>query len=142
MKKLLVVFLIMMLFGCKAEIEEYNSVTWDEIVDKEFANFDVFAGQGVYFFEQEGELRCVYMKYGSGVAVIGIVYHKVTILVDGTVVLSQIELETPDGTIIQESPVSDAVIMYNDGVIIMNELEFIETQFASYEEFLEWFQTE
>ena len=142
MKKLMVLFLIMTLFGCKAEVEEYNSVVWDEVVDKEYSNFDVFAGQGIYFFEQEGELLCVYMKYGSGVPVVGVVYHKVTIQENGTLLLSQIEIETPDGTIIEESPVSDAVVMYNDGVIIMNELEFIETELSFYEDFLEWIQAE
>ena len=142
MKKLLVLLLLIMLFGCEAEVEEYNSETWDEIVDKEFSNFDVFAGQGVYFFEQEGEKRCVYMKYGSGVYVIGIVYHTVNVLEDGTLVLSQIDLETPDGTVIQESPVSDAVIIYSDGEMTMNELDFIKTESNAYEHFLEFIKTE
>ncbi len=142
MKRLLIVFLVLMLFGCESDLDEYTSDVWDEIVDKEFSNYDVWAGQGVYFLETEDGLRCVYINYGSGVLVVGLVYHKVTILEDGSLVLSQIEIETPDGEVILESPVSDAIIIYKDGILVMNEIEFSQTDFSHYEQFIEGFKKE
>lgn len=83
-KKILILFLFTLIFlsGCSKESEIWNSV-----VNKEFSNLDIWAGSGLYFYEENDTNYCTLMIYGSGVYVGGHYTSEVEFLEDEQMVI-------------------------------------------------------
>lgn len=67
------VVLIMMTFlfsGCIKKVDNtVQNEVWAAVVDQEFRNYDVFAGSGLFFYEDHSFKYCTYKIYGSGVPI-------------------------------------------------------------------------
>lgn len=63
--------LMMVLFsGCIKKVDNTAQLqVWDAVVDQEFRNYDVFAGSGLFFYEDHASKYCTYKIYGSGVPI-------------------------------------------------------------------------
>lgn len=79
-----IVFVVLFVFtlsGCTTTEEdnlEVDDNIWSEINDVEFHNQDVWAGQGIYFFTEDGDRFCRYMDFGSGIPILYSVDYKIT----------------------------------------------------------------
>lgn len=67
---LFVLTVLLLISSCikKTDSSTQNKV-WDSVVNQEFRNYDVFAGSGLYFYEDNSFKYCTYKIYGSGVPV-------------------------------------------------------------------------
>ena len=128
MKRILVVLLIILLSGCTIDIKEYNEY-WNEIEGKEYANYDVWAGHGLYFYIDGNIAMCKYMNYGSGVPVIFEMDSEVTFEDDYMIVQFFDDLDNPrdDGEIV------DIILYYEDGNIIWGEMVFEESNITCHD---------
>ncbi len=70
--KLVVIIVLIMLIGCspKSSDEIIESETWSRIKDIEWSSDNGFAGDGFYFYEEDGKAMCMFMIYGSGLPII------------------------------------------------------------------------
>ena len=88
---ILILVILVVLSGCNEQkINTLESNTWQAIVNKEWSNFDVWAGSGIYFYEEDDIAYCTFMIYGSGVRVAG--HHTSLVLVKNE---GRIEIQLP-----------------------------------------------
>lgn len=134
MKKIFILILLILLAGC-ANQENANDSLWNKIEGKEFSNYDVFAGQGVYFFEEEGTRYCKFMKYGSGVPIFAEYTSEVTFDEDGKMLI-----ELPYALIVgiydDESfweDIDETTFTFGDGNILWGNLTFEETDITCHD---------
>jgi len=88
-KSVLLLCISILLTGClNKEEQAVKDMVWDSIVNQEFSNYDVFAGSGLYFYEEESLKYCTYKIYGSGVPVAFEHTSRVLIKQNGTIQIS------------------------------------------------------
>lgn len=78
---LLILSSVLIFAGCgdSRDKETLDSDIWQKIVNIEWSNFDVWAGEGVYFYERDNQPLCAYMIYGSGLPIVALYESKVEI---------------------------------------------------------------
>ncbi len=132
MKRMLVLLVVIFLSGCSIEInvqevEEY----WDEIEGVEFANFDVFAGHGLYFYTEAGTPYCKYMKYGSGVPVIFEIDSEIEFVEEKMII------KLPENVLGPWDDGNDGYfefeLTYDDGNIVWDDMIFVETDITCHD---------
>lgn len=62
----------------------FYTEAWSMVADKEYANYDSFAGSGLYFHQLSNDAYCTLMIYGSGVQVVTAYTSQLTVGNDGT----------------------------------------------------------
>jgi len=88
-KHILWICISILLTGCLNKEElVVNEKVWESIVNQEFSNYDIFAGSGLYFYEDESLKYCTYKIYGSGVPVAFEHTSRVLIKQNGTIQIS------------------------------------------------------
>lgn len=131
MKQILIILLmltiLLSLMGCnKNTNNQSDKITiWDNIVNKEWSNYDSWAGTGLYFYEEDNNRYCIYMVYGSGVPV---AYHfisdawieedKVKVLLPINIEIGKFNAE-PD-----EKEVEEVIFKFEDNAIKHGDLKF------------------
>lgn len=77
--KLVVIIVLIMLIGCspKSSDEIIESETWSQIKNTEWSSDNGFAGDGFYFYEEDGKAMCMFMIYGSGLPIIFHTYSEI-----------------------------------------------------------------
>ncbi|MDQ2085335.1 DUF4830 domain-containing protein, partial [Herbivorax sp. ANBcel31] len=106
--------------------EKKDLSTWSLIVDKEWSNFDNWAGSGLYFYEEDNIRYCTFKIYGSGVPVIYDYTTEVMIEEEGIISLElpekyfDEEKENSDKTAKMKVEFDDEVIkLTNNGTVIL-----------------------
>ena len=81
MKAILFALLIYAFVGCSNDVEPnvLESDIWNEISNHEWSASYGFAGEGYYFYEENGKAMCMFMIYGSGLPIIHESHSEVTI---------------------------------------------------------------
>ena len=134
MKKLIAAFLIVLLSGCTISIDETDKAVWDEINDVEFHNYDVWAGQGLYFYEDNGDQFCKYMKFGSGVPVLFEFDSEVSFTEEGS-----LSIMLPDAIIAMDYTenasfnLEEVILQYVTGEILWDEMTYIESDIRCFD---------
>ncbi|MBN2851335.1 MAG: hypothetical protein JXQ23_01210 [Clostridia bacterium] len=127
-KMLLMILIIILLFscGCRQKSDVISSEWWNDIVDKEFTNYDIWAGSGLLFYEEDGKPYCDYMVYGSGLPVIFTCTSSVILHTSGTVTI-----ELPEniiiGTISEETPsenMKEVPLIIESDTVILESLAY------------------
>ena len=120
--------LIAILSGCKSisQKDVTEQELWDKVVGREFSNYDSWAGSGFAFHEDdEGNWKCTFMIYGSGVPV---AYHYTSeaTIEDGLMMVelpNDMNQSTSEGNI----EVTAVSISINDGFIMIGDTKFTES---------------
>jgi len=129
--RLFILLIVLALTGCNSisKTDQVNQSIWDKVVDKEYSNYDAWAGTGFNFYEIEGERYCTFLIYGSGVPV---AYHYTTKvrMDDGRVILSLPKKMDATETIIKDNKVevSDVTITVGEGFFMMGDTKFVESE--------------
>ncbi|MBH1939667.1 hypothetical protein I5677_02015 [Mobilitalea sibirica] len=137
---LLLIVLSFLIMGCsKKSIQTIDTSTWKHIVDKEWSNFDSFAGSGFYFYEEDSVGYCVYMIYGSGLPVIYEYTSKVEIKEEGLISIKlpeNILISDSNNNVIDKDKTVVTYLEFNDGVIKYGDMEFknINDSFNRYDD--------
>lgn len=101
------------------DINRSQSEIWASIENREWENFDSFAGTGMYFYEENNKKYCLFMLYGSGVYVAGHHRSEVKLVSDST-----IEIVVPKG-MVEVQATDEELQKYNielmQGRLIINE---------------------
>lgn len=123
-KKILIplLLIVVMLSGCSKKSEMWNSV-----VNKEFSNFDVWAGSGLYFYEENNINYCTFMSYGSGVYVSSHYTCEVE-LIEAEKMVIVLPFDDASQYLGEENSETQGMcqveLNYTNGVIKINEYEF------------------
>lgn len=113
--------------GCIKKVDNtQKDKVWGSVVNQEFSNFDVFAGSGLYFFEDNSFKYCTYKIYGSGVPVAFEHTSRVLIKQNG---IMQIALPKPfeTGYFEEDSSKNEAIyieLSFDDGLIKFGDLVY------------------
>ncbi len=124
MKKILILVLVsvIILGGCSKESEIWNSV-----VNKEFSNLDIWAGNGFYFHEENKTQYCTFMIYGSGVNVAGYYTSEIEFEGENKMIIS-LPYDYTIGFFVDESGDEQGMrrveLVYNIDTIFVNDYEF------------------
>lgn len=118
---LFIMISLYLLTGCgnSRDNETLQSDIWQEIVNKEWRNFDVWAGEGVYFYERDHQPICAHMIYGSGLPIIGL--HESVVEIKDKKIIVEILInddlpETPD--------ILEVYLTYADGELSYDDKIF------------------
>ena len=131
MKRIVFVLMIMVfvltLSGCTNTLVEDDAL-WDVINDVEYHNYDVWAGQGSYFFESEGVKYCKYMDFGSGVAVLFAVDFEI-ISINGDEITLMVPQSIIDHDFSKEASyeLQQVTLQYKAGEILWGEHTYEES---------------
>ncbi|WP_202708831.1 hypothetical protein [Sporosalibacterium faouarense] len=113
-----IIFLLIFLTSCTKSTskEVLNSNVWMDIENKEWSNFDTWAGKGIYFYENDNKPMGVYMIYGSGVP-IAFLHESVVEIID-----NEINIEMPIFNEKQDTyEIINTKLNYEDGKLMMND---------------------
>ena len=118
MKKLLFVLIILIsVTGCCNLNNEID--IWNLIENKEFSNYEKWAGSGIYFYEDGKDYYLNYKIYGSGVPIIYTYTSKIVIKNS-----NEIEVYLPHdiemSAIDNKEEIVKVNLIYKDGAIIFN----------------------
>lgn len=105
------------------------ALTWEKVANKEFSNWDYWAGTGLYFYEAEGEKYCVYMIYGSGVPV-AYHYESKAVITKGNIIISlPTNMEVSDlNEDNSNNKVKEINLIIEDDLVKMGETKFVRSE--------------
>ena len=133
----IMIFAIILLFGCTNNNDNINDELWNSIVDTEFSAGN-FMGESIYFYENNSVKYCDFWMSGSGVP--AIFFHTSIVEFDDN---GNIIMETPS-IMSGETDFNDAQsfervrVEYIDGIIYLNEVDYEDLDFSSRERVLDW----
>ena len=112
--------IVFMLTGCQTKMN-----LWEEVVNKEWSNFDIWAGHGLYFHEDNGIKYCTFMVYGSGVPVANYYEAKIeeitnetlTIILPSEIIISKEKQKN-------ENALEELNLTYIGGAIYLKDFKF------------------
>jgi len=139
----LTLFAFVLLSGCNPSTS--NEEVWDDIFDNEYANFDVWAGSGLYFYEEGNNKYCAFMIYGSGVPVAGLYISSVVIDKDGLIVIELPAVYSTGYTDNENQDDFDLVeveILFTEEGLLLGERLFEETTLPEHVHILDDLYTE
>lgn len=126
-KVLVLCILLLILAGCKNKSSSpIKTETWNHIVNKEWSNLDIWAGSGMYFYEDEDDAYCTFMIYGSGVRVAGHYTSKVVKNSDNEIMI-QLPTRYSKGhlsDVEDEEKLVEVILSINENAILLDDLEF------------------
>lgn len=83
MIRIVPLLLLIVLTGCTPKSSPIiETETWSRINGIEWSSQNGFAGDGFYFYEENGKAMCIYMIYGSGLPIIHESYSEVLSIED------------------------------------------------------------
>lgn len=103
---------------------QYNDVLdselWQKIVDKNWSNFDNWAGEGIYFYEKNGRPISAFMIYGSGVPIVHL--HESEVKFKNDYIIIEIP-ETSDKN--EAKKIIESNFKYRDGELINGDKIYV-----------------
>jgi len=135
---LMLAFVLVCLSGCSSTIS--NNEVWQAVNDKEFRNDfnEIGPGTGLYFYEKGESKYCLFMIYGSGIPVLGVINYEIEIEGSGVFrVLSASEFESE---FFQDpSQKDDFAFEYSLEGILFDGLMYEETSYDTHSNAMEIF---
>ncbi len=123
---LLVLITVSVSCDCQGRASVIKAEVWPEIQGKEWSNFEVWAGEGLYFYERNQKAYCSYKIYGSGLPIIYEYTSEVTLNNDGDMLI-QIPAQLEEGMtaeVINESQLIDRVLGLEGDTVLFNGRKF------------------
>lgn len=89
MIRIVPLLILIILIGCTSKSNPIiETETWSRIYGVEWSSQNGFAGDGFYFYEENGKAMCFYMIYGSGLPIIHESYSEVLSIEDNRIEVS------------------------------------------------------
>ena len=109
------------------EISTTNKV-WETILNQEYFAFNEWAGEGLFFYEEESIKYCDYMLFGSGMPVVGLFKSEVIFIEENQLMISIPNWIVRD----QDNTINDVysiewmeiILVYEDDGFSGNDLTF------------------
>ena len=123
--------IIFNLAGCNKISQEKKLAiaTWEKVANKEFSNWDFWAGTGLYFYEEDSEKYCVWMIYGSGVPV-AYHYESKAVITEGIISIS-LPIDIDSGALkegIGNKKVSEIKLVIEVDAVMMGDTKYIQSE--------------